>query len=259
MQSPRFDIECMESLVTNCGNLTELRLKEIGKMADPFAELLVQSGVQLTYLDLSHPGASLSEDVLISLLESIGPSLKHLDLSGHDLITPCFLRDGLKPHCSSLTSLALRDLTELTDDGVAEFFNTWNESPSANPPLTSLDLSRNHKLATKALNAVLAHSGSTLHHLNINSWKETSEDALNELAASAKALRSLDVGWCREVTDFVIKGVMEECERIKEVKVWGCNRLTANCPRKVRVNSGCADSRSLIVVLAAEGCQHLWY
>ena len=46
--------------------------------------------------------------------------------------------------------------------------------------------------------------------------------------------------------DFLVKEWMEgvegpggkvkvkECRRLMEVKVWGCNKITARCPRKVR-------------------------
>ena len=209
-------------------------------MGDGFVDFLKQLTGGLKYLDLSYPGASLSGAALIDLMEAVGPTLNHLDLSKHDLITDSFLQEGIKPHARGLTSLVLSSVPDLTDEGVAEFFNTWKEAPGAakaNPSLTSLDLSRNHQLSTNALNAVLAHSGSALHSLNINGWKETGEDALNDIATFAKALRSLDVGWCRGMNDFAVKALMEECQRITEIKAWGCNRLTANCPRKVRLTS----------------------
>jgi DNA repair protein RAD7 len=236
-QSPRFDLECMESLVVNCKGLKELRLKEVGKMTDGFVDFLKRLKSGLTYLDLSYPGESLSEEALIELAHAVGPTLNHLDLSKHDLITDAFLLEGIKPHFRKLTSLILSGVPELTDDGVAAFFSSWVDVPDPkkrNPPLVSLDLSRNYRLSANALNAILAHSGAALHFLSINGWKATSEDALSEIAKSAQALRMLDVGWCREMNDFVVKGLMEKCNRIQEVKAWGCSRLTANCPRKVR-------------------------
>ena len=33
--------------------------------------------------------------------------------------------------------------------------------------------------------------------------------------------------------DFVMKDVMELCKRVKEVKCWGCNRVSERCSRKV--------------------------
>ena len=97
----------------------------------------------------------------------------------------------------------------------------------------TLDLSRNTTLSSSALVAILSHSGATLTHLNINGWKGSSEESLNRIAARAKELRWLDIGWCREMDNFVTKAIMEKCKKVIEVKVFGCNRLTEHCPKKV--------------------------
>jgi len=217
-------------------------------MEDGFLDHLKQLKSGLKVLDLSDPGSSLSEEALIELMGVVGPTLTHLDLSKHDLITDTFLEEGLKPHLRVLTSLTLSNIPEVTDTGVAEFFNSWREASETakpNPPLTSLDLSRNDVLSSDSLCAILTHSGPTLQRLNINGWKSTSEIALNKVAKLAKVLRCLDVGWCREVDDFVIKGLADGCERIQEVKVWGCNRVTDKCPRKRGVNIYGVESQSV--------------
>jgi DNA repair protein RAD7 len=235
-QSPRFDLECMESLVSNCPHLKELRLREIGKMEEAFLDHL-KTLTGLSSLDLSEPGTSLSEEGLAELMINLSRTLTTLDLSNHDSITDWFLDAGIKPHTRALSSLSLRLVPHLTDKGVAAFFNTWasdHTNPVANPPLVSLDLSRNQDLSSAALSALLSHSGSALHKLNINGWKSTSADALNEIAQRARDLHTLDVGFCREVDDFVLKAVIDQCEKIKEIKCWGCNRVTERCPRKVR-------------------------
>jgi DNA repair protein RAD7 len=74
--------------------------------------------------------------------------------------------------------------------------------------------------------------GPTLSTLNINSWRETTAESLENIA-SARELRILDVGWNRALDDFVIKAIMEGCPKLEEIKCFGCNRVTAKCPRKV--------------------------
>ncbi|TFK45936.1 RNI-like protein [Heliocybe sulcata] len=252
-QSPRFDLKCMQSLVENCKGLTELRLKEVGKMGDAFLTEIVRWEGSLKRLDLSDPGSgkSLSDEACIEMMRAIGSQLEHLDLSGHEYVTDEFLKDGLTPHAGSLTSLALANLPDMTDAGVAYLFDVWRgvvpEKPEeeedmdadrekgTNPPLTSLDMSRNPELSTAAFSAVMAHSSRTLQHLNINGWKAVSQDSLTKLAKMAKELRTLDVGWCREVNDFVVKDILDNCEKVKDIDVWGCNRLTEACPRKRHV------------------------
>lgn len=237
-QSPRFDEECMQSLVQNCTGLRELRLKEIGKMCDEFLVHIGTLGQQLTYLDLSSPGLpdALSTEALVDLMAAAGTNLIHLDLSGNVQLSDGFLYQGLKPHARQLHTLILSGVHDVTDAGVAEFFDTWEAAaqPSPpNPPLVQIDFSRCPHLSGLALAALLKHSGPALEDLNVNGWKATPQDILASIAEKAPRLKRLDIGWCREADDWVLKGIMTRCERIEEVKVWGCQRITEMCPRKV--------------------------
>ncbi|KAH9920184.1 RNI-like protein [Amylocystis lapponica] len=252
-QSPRFDLECMQVLVESCPGLKELRLKEVGKLDDTFLEPIKLLAGTLASLDLSYPGVEktepLSSDAVIDLLSAIGNSLTHLDLSGNINLGDGFLFNGLKPHTRKLTSLVLANLPELTDAGVAEFFNTWasaaeEDGLTPNPRLITVDLSRNEVLSSDALYALLKHSGPALTQLNINGWKSVSDDALEMIAAKARELRWLDIGWCREANDWVIKALMDKCEKITDVKVWGCQRLTVTCPRRRHVNIHGVEAQS---------------
>ena len=89
----------------------------------------------------------------------------------------------------------------------------------------------------------MKHSGKQLEELNINGWKDVDEDALKSIGRLGKELKKLDVGWCRAVDDFllkmwfegeVVRGVHKGgCGNLKEVKVFGCNKISHSCPRKV--------------------------
>lgn len=252
-QSPRFDLECMRALIETSPQLRELRLNEVGKMADTFLECIKALKGSLTSLSLAYPEKplALSERAVEDLLSAVGGSLTHLDLSGNQNLTDGFLYQGVKPHMHALNYLALADIPDLTNKGVAEFFNTWAQQN--NPPktpeeessaaslsndrpdrLTYLNMSRNKDLAGEALFALLEHSGHSLEYLNINGWKDASEEALRAIASHAKNLKRLDVGWCREMHDGVALDLLENCSDIEELKVWGCQLLTTKCPRKVR-------------------------
>lgn len=259
-QSPRFDFECMQALISSCGsNLSVLRLKEVGNLNDEFLEELSTlskggNGSKLTHLDLSDPGKSCREEAMIGLLSAVGRQLTYLNVSNHILLTDNFLMEGIKPHTKVLDTLVLKNLPDITNEGVATFFKSWDN----NPALVHLDLSRNHVLADLALEAILDHSGEKLEELNVNGWKDLEEEVLVTFAVKAPELRKVDVGWIREMTDFVVKAwvdgapkdfnekkddpsAMTEdvvpriggCKKLEEVKVWGCNRITLNCPRKV--------------------------
>ncbi len=255
-QSPRFDADCMRVLAESCPNLKELRLKEVGKMSDDFLECIKLFGGKLTYLDLSYPGTggALTERGLIDMLKAVGGTLDHLDLSGNADVTDALLFQGIKPYALNLSTLVLADTPDLTDAGVAEFFGNWKGTP-----LSSLDMSRNDELADAALTALLKHSGAEMTSLNINGWKSVSEDALKLIPKRALALKKLDVGWCRCVDDWFVKSVLEECDELEELKVWGCGRLTEHCARKVSpVRCSCARVSKLIRLPASERRGRAW-
>ncbi len=94
-------------------------------------------------------------------------------------------------------------------------------------------MSRAPDVGSNALNSILSHSGSTLRELNINGWKETSNEALMELGGATPLLRKLDVGWCRSVDNFVMKSILDGCGNIQEILCAGCNRVGVDCPKKV--------------------------
>jgi DNA repair protein RAD7 len=259
--SSRFDEACMLTLVEYCTRLEELKLSEFGKLKGDWLEHLCQLAL-LRSLTLSRPSESLTDEPIVRLLGKIGPRLEHLDLSGNDELTDVLLRDGIREHCSSLQSLILSGITQLTDEGVATFFKLWKQVertpddtgnvedgmdvdlPIANRPLSIIDLSQNSELSTDALLALLLHSGSELLKLSINGWKSTEEKALNIFAKYAPKLEELDVGWCREVDDFIVArllgmGQKDEdrrsvgCMNLRVLKVHGCNKVTSACPTKV--------------------------
>ena len=231
-QNPRFDLECLKELVKNSPGLKELRLREVGKMCDEFLEVLGTSSLALTHLDLAHPGNTelVGEMAVMSLIKKLGPTLKHLDLSGITSITDEFFLRCLVGHGSNLESLTMADLEELTDERIGQFFLEWK-----NPGLTSVDLSRNQALSSLALNGVLQHSGPQLQSLNINGWKDTPSESLNTIAELAAGLSKIDVGWCREVDNFVLAKIQDECEDLKDVSCWGCNRVTPAARRRVSI------------------------
>lgn len=231
----------MQSLVKNCPQITELRLKQIGLMQDSFLTEIATLKNGLQYLDLSEPTESCSEEAMILFLRHVGKTLTHLNVSKHEELTDEFLKIGLLKFTGALQSLVLSYLPEITDQGLSEFFDEW----TANPPLFYLDVSRQELLGSAALESILKHSGAKLEELNINGWKDVGEESLKMIGDVAGQLKKVDVGFCRAVDDFVIQEWLEGkvkrghrsvgCSKLEEIKVWGCNRITSSCPRKVRL------------------------
>ncbi|KAG5735452.1 DNA repair protein rhp7 [Termitomyces sp. T112] len=250
-QSPRFDIEAMLALKKYCAStLTELRLREVGAMNDAFLDA-IGSLKKVEKLDIGDPGKAneCTAEALQGVLFALSGTLRVLDVSRHEQVTDSVLKEGLAG-TRHMDELVARNTTLLTDMGVAEFFKTWK-----NQPLRRIDFGRNHDLGSAALVALIEHSGERLEELGINGWGDVETGALKMLGRLGGELRRLDVGWVREVDDFVVKGWMEGdaeedveskktkgrkeevtrsagCTRLCEVKVWGCNKITARCPRK---------------------------
>ena len=217
-------------MVTSCPNIRKLRLSEFGLLDDSWLPIIAQL-TKLTHLDLARPGkGSFTDDAVIELLKKVGHGLRHLDLSRHVELADPVLLEGVAEYCPNLTTLRMEDVSGnpdlnrpesigLTDDGVARFFDRWKRNGSTG--CAELDFHGCHSLQDAALRALVGHSHGTLEKLNISGWKEVSAEALRELGDKCKRLTELDVGWCRSLTDFGLKDILDGCPNIKLVKVWG--------------------------------------
>jgi len=243
-QSPRLDKDCLDVLVNaSASTLQELRLCEVGLLRDDWLPSIAQF-TELTYLDLSYPSESLTDEAVIELLSQIGENLRHLDFSGHTALTDAVLTDGVAEHTKRLDVLKMSTLELLTDSGVAEFFEKLGGARK--PPFSIVDLSRNHALADEALEAMLSHSGGALMELYINSWKDVTNAALKGLATKLAQVTTIDVGFCREVDDFWVKAMLNKCPLIRQIKLYGCNKITENCPTKPGLKIFGVESHTVI-------------
>jgi DNA repair protein RAD7 len=225
-QSPRFNLECLESMVKHCPELTELRLSQIGDMGDTFLGE-ISNLKHLTLLDISDPSAhSITDGPATELLQSIGPSLRTLNLSTHIDLSDDF-PSIIAQHCPRLAHLHLRCL-DFSDESIAALFTTMKDL--SRPGLSTIDLEKGHMCNGAALRALVAHSGATVEHLNLMGWKDLDEGSMQAELVKCTKLTTLDIGWCRNVTDYVIKDILEKCEAIQRINVWGeCFRLVSRC------------------------------
>jgi len=231
-QSPRFDHECAKSLAKNCTKLEELQLKEVGHLGDTFVESLCALP-PLKLLDLSNPGVGILENGWLQILERHGPTLESFDPSWHEGFTDVVLGSGIWKHARVISELRLEGLSSLSDAGVAHFFENWDQpftdvddcgALDPNPPLRTLSLARNCSLSNATFTALLAHSAPSLVSLNLNGLGQISSESLGRLK-DVSDMRSLDMSWCRELDDFMMKDVVSNAPKLGEVRVWGCNRV----------------------------------
>lgn len=215
-QSPRIDLETITTLVDSCPNLTELRLAEIG-LLDGECLAAIAKLRHLTLLDLSAPANSLNDEDVGLLLAAVGSTLERLDLSDNPDLTDTTLR-AIVDHCPNLYELRLRNVVELTNQGVADFFTALTQNGHIG--LRLVDLEKGHDLQDAALDALLTHSASTIESLSLLGWRDVGASSLESLGR-CPVLRDLNLGWCRKLTDFTLKEILTACPAIEVIRVWG--------------------------------------
>lgn len=264
-QSPRFDLECIRTLAQHCTRLEELQLKEVGHLDDIFVEPLCALP-PLKLLDLSNPGVGILENGWLQILERHGSTLENFDPSWHEGFTDVVLENGIRKHARVISELRLEGLSSLSDDGVAYFFENWNKPYDSedresgmevdgeddcgtfipNPPLRIVSLARNRALSSATFTALLAHSAPSLVSLNLNGLGPISSETLGRLK-DVLDVRWLDMSWCRELDDFIMKDVVTNASKLDEVRVWGCNRVKGTgWAGKVQLASISPQARMLI-------------
>ncbi|BEJ16320.1 hypothetical protein CspHIS471_0509250 [Cutaneotrichosporon sp. HIS471] len=226
-QSPRIDLETMEVLVEECHNLRVLKLEEIGQLDSDFLVPIAKLKKLESLAIISPGGTPISDAAMDELLSAIGKNLKSLDLRNNTELGDETLTSVAK-HCPKLTHLSLAHVG-LSDAAVGRFF--WALKAKLRPGLVHVDLEKGHGLAHEALTALIAHSGSTVRWLSLLGWRNVPADDVAALAACPN-LAYLDIGWCRHVTDFTLKDLLDGCPALTNVRVWGCNNLTDRVPRR---------------------------
>ena len=232
-QSPRLDLECIETLARECGGgLKQLRLSECGKMEGEWMGVLAKGGLRkLEMLDLSYPLNPLPSgcEELEELIVAVGPNLVSLNLAGQSLLTskdlfallpnnlPVLTRLDLTllPFLTELDPIAVAALvkdeegvkledgdedeenqTVLGEVGMVEVFNAWEQA--GNVGLESVKMGKAHLLKGLTLQALVRLAGETLRELEITGWKDVDEEVVKGLGRSCKGVTRMDLGWCSE-------------------------------------------------------------
>ncbi|KAL1894732.1 UV-damaged DNA-binding protein rad7 [Sporothrix stenoceras] len=178
-------------------------------------------------------------DVLVKLLHRIGAGLQTLSLRGAAKVDNTVL-DSLHQHARTLRKLRLTETQGCTDEGFVRLFEGW-----ANPPLHEVDFEKNRfdepdmagiddntdgvGLCSKGFQALMLHSGSELRKLHLHACRHIGRDAFEEVFASGRQypeLRHIDVSFCGEVTDSVVRSMFQCCPNLVKLVTSGCMLVT---------------------------------
>jgi DNA repair protein RAD7 len=225
-----FGDEQLELLKVACPDLARLKVSHNQKATDKgLRHIALLPNLRHLSLELYN---TTSSEPYIEILDSIGNGLHTFSLEAIHYLDNSVL-EAIHKNCASLSKLRLTDNTEFTDASFVDLFSNWS-----NPPLTFVDLHKcRHLESTNPRNnldgvglcsagfeALMAHSGKTIKHLNIHSCRHISTEAFERVFAENKTypeLAWMDVSFCWGVNDFVVGSMFRSCPNLKNLSVFG--------------------------------------
>lgn len=192
--------------------LEELILQGCKELTDYSVEVLVKHQPGLRTLDISGCTELTSRSV-----EAIARSLKsltHLFLSRDWRITEKGLADLL-----SVSSLRTLDLSECLHINGTEIVKGLKASGSAKAQLESLNLKSCIYIRDLAVFSLTQLLGDTLRELDLTSCLNVTDVSVRAVATYLHKLVVLRLGWCKEVTDWGLLGMVHtnDCEPDEEL------------------------------------------
>jgi DNA repair protein RAD7 len=229
-----FGDEQVELLTKACPNLERLKICHNQKVtAEGVKHIAYLQNLKHLSLELYKQMNGQDGDLACCIvIDKIGPGLRTLSLETINYLTDAVLNE-IHNSCQSLSKLRLTDNKVFTDAGFANLFSNW-----LNPPLVYVDL---HKcrhidaaeprenpnkigLGSAGFEALMAHSGAALKHLNVHSCRHISRQAFEKVFAEDKKyleLKEIDVSFCQAINDFVVGCIFRSCPNLKTLKVFG--------------------------------------
>lgn len=264
----RFGNDSLISLLENCGSkLTLLKLSKLDGLDSEAVYDLIPHYLQtntLTHLEISYPHKKdlISNEFLINIFAITGESLKSLNVDGCSELTDTFLIEGLSKFCPNLTSLSMKDVDLVSDEGFAQAFLEYPQVNSGG--LINVDLTKCSGLGDKAVYALLLHSATTLVELSLNSNYNISKDFLLQIftddlhpskvlikeatESSNNSTQNIneekekrnfyskinfpfltrwDIGFVRAVDNEVLSYISNNCLKLRILEVYGDNKCTS--------------------------------
>lgn len=246
----RFDATALQALVDHCAeNLTHLTLSRMSGLDDPAAFFGLSKLTNLVHLEYSYPPQEIvlakdrnlfTDEIAIEILNSVGAQLHTLVLDGCAELTDKFIVNGVKPCCSPLRMrrLSLGQLDLLSDEVVADLFNSWNnllQSTNSEPVLTEVSLERCIGLGDDAVDALFDFAWPSLVSLNLSALPDLSEEPFirafygKNSPRKFKNLDNLNLSFVRSVTNETIDAIVEASPWLEFIEVFGNPKINKEC------------------------------
>ncbi|XP_060187949.1 uncharacterized protein LOC132617078 [Lycium barbarum] len=147
-----------------------------------------------------------------------GQSLREIVLKGCMELTDCSLKE-ISQNCPGLRAIDLSDLRKLTDSAVGHLATGCRA-------VDKLKLYRN-AFSDEAVAAYVETSGESLKELSLNCVNKVSHNTAISLAKCSKNLISLDLSWCRNLTNDALGLIVDNCLSLEVLKLFGCTQITS--------------------------------
>lgn len=157
------------------------------------------------------------DNFVIGLVKACGINMKELGFANCVQLTDISLRIVGK-NCPNLCALDLSYLHNLTDSALKHLANGCQS-------IRRLKLCRND-FSDEAIAAFLEVSGQSLDALSVNNIHRVAHNTALSIAKCSRNLVSLDLSWCRRLTDEALGMIVDSCLSLKLLKLFGCTQIT---------------------------------
>ncbi|XP_027355420.1 uncharacterized protein LOC113865209 [Abrus precatorius] len=183
------------------------------------AALVVPALMELEHLEvLSVAGIqTVCDEFVKNYIVARGQNMKELVLKDCINLTDASIK-VIAEHCPGLCVLDLMNLCKLTDLSIGYLTNGCHA-------LNTLKLCRN-SFSDEAIAAFVETTGQSLKELSLNNIKKVGYHTTLSLANHAKNLHSLDLSWCRNLTDNALGLIVDSCLSLRLLKLFGCTQVT---------------------------------
>ncbi|OVA06834.1 Leucine-rich repeat [Macleaya cordata] len=158
------------------------------------------------------------DDFVCKFVTVCGPKLKELVFADCRKLTDTSLK-AIAENCSGLCALDLANLHKLTNSALGYLANGCRS-------IRTLKL-RGNMFSDEAVAAFLEASGDPLTELSLNKVKKVGHNTAISLARRcSRNLLSLDLSWCRNLSDTAVGLIVDSCSSLRILKLFGCTQIT---------------------------------
>ena len=149
------------------------------------------------------------------------PRLRELSLDGVENLTDEALGRIAAARRGALSSLSLRKCVQLSDGAIEGL------AAACGGACSRARTAVRHRARVGRSHARLRRSSGVLAHLSLNNVPALGDACLVALKEHcADSLESLDLSWCRAVSDNGVGALVDAAPRLQRLTVWGCSQLT---------------------------------